>query len=53
MRRALDEYVIDGIHTTVSFHLKVLQHPAFMAGDFNTKFIETYFSPQKVLPANG
>jgi len=53
MRRALDEYVIDGIHTTIPFHLKVLQHPAFLAGDFNTKFIEKYFSAATAPPSHG
>lgn len=47
MIRALDEYVIDGIHTTIPFHLKVLEHDAFVSGDFNTKFIEKYFSNNK------
>ena len=42
MERALNEYVIEGVHTTIPFHLKVLQHPAFISGDFNTKFLEMY-----------
>ncbi|MFT8317438.1 MAG: acetyl-CoA carboxylase biotin carboxylase subunit [Sporolactobacillus sp.] len=42
MRRALSEYVIEGIHTTISFHQKLLQHPVFVSGKFNTKFLETY-----------
>jgi acetyl-CoA carboxylase biotin carboxylase subunit len=43
MERALDEYVIDGIHTTIPFHLKVLQNEAFKRGDVTTKFIEEHF----------
>ena len=43
MERALDEYVIDGIHTTIPFHLKVLRNEAFRRGDVNTKFIEEHF----------
>lgn len=43
MRRALDEYVIDGIHTTIPFHLKVLNNEAFIRGDVTTKFIEEHF----------
>ena len=27
MKRALDEFVIDGVHTTIPFHLKLLEHP--------------------------
>ena len=42
MQRALSEYVIDGIYTTIPFHLQVLKHPAFISGDFNTKFLEMY-----------
>ncbi|WP_062355982.1 acetyl-CoA carboxylase biotin carboxylase subunit [Bacillus kwashiorkori] len=42
MKRALNEFVIDGIHTTIPFHLKVLDHEAFKSGQFNTKFLELY-----------
>ena len=40
MERALDEYVIDGIHTTIPFHQKVLRNQAFHSGDVTTKFVE-------------
>jgi acetyl-CoA carboxylase biotin carboxylase subunit len=43
MERALDEYVIDGIATTIPFHLKVLRNKAFRRGEVTTKFIEEYF----------
>ncbi len=43
MERALDEYVIDGIHTTIPFHLKVLANSAFRRGEATTKFIEEHF----------
>jgi acetyl-CoA carboxylase biotin carboxylase subunit len=43
MERALDEYVIDGIHTTIPFHLKVLRNQAFRRGETTTKFIEEHF----------
>lgn len=43
MERALDEYVIDGIHTTIPFHQKVLKNEAFRRGEVNTKFIEEHF----------
>ncbi|MGN1400361.1 MAG: acetyl-CoA carboxylase biotin carboxylase subunit [Bacillus sp. (in: firmicutes)] len=42
MRRALSEFVIEGIHTTIPFHLKLLEHEKFVAGDFNTKFLELH-----------
>jgi len=40
MQRALDEYCITGIHTTISFHQRVLAHPSFQKGDVSTDFIE-------------
>ena len=43
MERALDEYVIDGIATTIPFHLKVMHNEAFRRGDVTTKFIEEHF----------
>jgi acetyl-CoA carboxylase, biotin carboxylase subunit len=42
MDRALREFVIDGIKTTIPFHLKLLHHPAFVSGDFNTRFLEIH-----------
>ena len=41
MERALDEFVIEGVKTTIPFHQKVMKHPAFIRGDFDTKFVET------------
>ncbi|MDG4655599.1 acetyl-CoA carboxylase biotin carboxylase subunit [Ectobacillus antri] len=42
MKRALSEFVIEGVHTTIPFHLQLLEHPAFVEGDFNTKFLEEH-----------
>ncbi len=42
MKRALSEFVIEGVHTTIPFHLKLLEHEKFVEGNFNTKFLETY-----------
>ncbi|GED56119.1 acetyl-CoA carboxylase biotin carboxylase subunit [Brevibacillus formosus] len=42
MKRALGEFVIEGITTTIPFHLKVLEHEVFVSGHFDTKFLETY-----------
>ncbi len=42
MKRALSEFVIEGVHTTIPFHLKLLDHEKFVEGNFNTKFLETY-----------
>ena len=42
-KRALKEFIVDGVPTTIPFHLKVLEHPEFIAGNITTKFIENYF----------
>jgi acetyl-CoA carboxylase biotin carboxylase subunit len=39
MRRALREYVVTGISTNLSFHERLLQHPRFIAGDYDTGFV--------------
>ena len=42
MYRALSEYVIEGVKTTIPFHLQLMQNDRFRAGDFNTKFLESF-----------
>ncbi|OZM57626.1 acetyl-CoA carboxylase biotin carboxylase subunit [Lottiidibacillus patelloidae] len=42
MKRALSEFIIEGVHTTVPFHLRLLEHESFVSGDFNTKFLEIH-----------
>lgn len=42
MYRALSEYVIEGVKTTIPFHLQLMQNEKFRAGDFNTKFLESF-----------
>ncbi len=42
MRRALREYVVTGIKTNLRFHERLLRHPAFVAGDYHTGFIEEH-----------
>ena len=42
MKRALGEFVIEGVKTTIPFHLKLLEHESFVNGDFNTKFLELH-----------
>ncbi|AYB38835.1 acetyl-CoA carboxylase biotin carboxylase subunit [Brevibacillus laterosporus] len=42
MKRALQEFMIEGVHTTIPFHLKLLEHEVFTGGQFDTKFLETY-----------
>lgn len=40
MRRALQEFAIDGVKTTIPFHLKLMQHHRFVSGDFHIQFLE-------------
>jgi acetyl-CoA carboxylase biotin carboxylase subunit len=42
MHRALTEYVIEGIHTTIPFHLQLMKDENFRSGNFNTKFLEGF-----------
>ena len=42
MRRALDEFYIEGVKTTVPFHRQLLDDPDFLAGNYTTKFMETF-----------
>lgn len=45
MIRAIDDYKITGVETTLRFCKYVLQHEAFVSGDFDTHFIKKYFDP--------
>lgn len=42
MYRALSEYVIEGVKTTIPFHLQLMQNEDFRAGNFTTKFLESF-----------
>ena len=48
MIRAIDEYDITGIKTTLSFCKYVFEHPAFIDGSFDTKFVERFFTPEDI-----
>ena len=42
MERALDEFIIDGVKTTIPFHQKLMKDENFRAGNYTTKFMETF-----------
>ncbi|AIQ37005.1 acetyl-CoA carboxylase biotin carboxylase subunit [Paenibacillus sp. FSL R5-0345] len=42
MKRALAEFAVEGIHTTIPFHQKLLEHPVFLDGNFDIKFLEEH-----------
>jgi acetyl-CoA carboxylase, biotin carboxylase subunit len=50
MMRAIEDFEITGIETTLGFGHFVMGHDAFRSGNFNTRFIETYFRPENLLP---
>ncbi|WP_224488012.1 acetyl-CoA carboxylase biotin carboxylase subunit [Robertkochia flava] len=49
MKRALDEFVIEGIKTTIPFHRQLMEHPDYIAGNYTTKFMEDFkMKPEEV-----
>jgi len=49
MIRAIDEYEITGLETTLGFCRFVMQHERFRAGDFDTRFVENHFTPNELI----
>ncbi|MEJ1240019.1 acetyl-CoA carboxylase biotin carboxylase subunit [Chryseolinea sp. T2] len=49
--RAIDEYTVTGVQTTLGFCRFVMTHPAFITGKFDTRFVELYFKPSVLQPA--
>ena len=47
MQRALEMFVVQGIHTTIPLHQKIFADPEFRAGEFDTKFMERFFEREK------
>ena len=46
MARALDMFIVEGIHTTIPLHRKIMQDEDFRAGNFDTKFMERFLEKQ-------
>ncbi|MFD0760542.1 acetyl-CoA carboxylase biotin carboxylase subunit [Lutibacter aestuarii] len=42
MKRALDEFIIEGVKTTIPFHRQLMDHPDYIAGNYTTKFMEDF-----------
>ena len=42
MKRALDEFVIEGVKTTIPFHRQLMDHPDYLAGNYTTAFMESF-----------
>jgi acetyl-CoA carboxylase biotin carboxylase subunit len=47
MARALDMFIVEGIHTTIPLHQKIMADPDFRAGNFDTKFMERFMTKRK------
>jgi propionyl-CoA carboxylase alpha chain len=48
LKKAIEEYTIEGVKTTLPFGTFVLNHPAFTSGNFDTGFVANYFHPNEV-----
>jgi acetyl-CoA carboxylase biotin carboxylase subunit len=42
MKRALDEFIIEGVKTTIPFHRQLMEHPDYLSGNYTTKFMEDF-----------
>ncbi len=42
MKRALDEFIIEGVSTTIPFHRQLMDHPEYVSGNYTTKFMEDF-----------
>jgi acetyl-CoA carboxylase biotin carboxylase subunit len=51
MRRALEETVVDGIDTTLAFHIRVLDDENFRKGEIHTGFIEEFLTRERAAAA--
>jgi acetyl-CoA carboxylase biotin carboxylase subunit len=47
MRRALDLFVVEGIHTSIPLHRRILADPDFLAGNFDTRFIQRFIGDNR------
>lgn len=48
MKRALDEFVIEGIKTTIPFHRQLMDHPDYIAGNYTTAFMDTFKMDEQI-----
>jgi acetyl-CoA carboxylase, biotin carboxylase subunit len=48
MKRALEEFVIEGVKTTIPFHIQLMEHPDYLAGNYTTKFMEDFVIEKQI-----
>jgi acetyl-CoA carboxylase biotin carboxylase subunit len=53
MRRALEMFIVEGIHTTIPLHRRILDDPDFQAGRFDTKYMERFLAKLQEERARG
>ena len=51
MSRALDMFIVEGIHTSIPLHREIMKHPDFIAGRLDTKFMERFFADREAKKA--
>jgi acetyl-CoA carboxylase biotin carboxylase subunit len=51
MRRALGMFIVEGIHTSIPLHRRILADPDFEAGRFDTNFIKRFMPPARTEPS--
>lgn len=42
MKRALNEFIVEGVKTTIPFHRQLMDHPDYLSGNYTTKFMESF-----------
>ena len=47
MKRALEEFYIEGVKTTIPFHRQLMENPDYLAGNYTTKFMEDFVMDNK------
>jgi len=47
MSRALEMFIVEGIHTTIPLHRRIMESPDFRAGEFDTKFMERFLESSR------
>ncbi|MEK7819781.1 MAG: acetyl-CoA carboxylase biotin carboxylase subunit, partial [Pseudomonadota bacterium] len=53
LRRALEEYVIDGLETTIPLHRRVIAEPTFVNGDYDIRWLEEFVAAGREKPPKG
>jgi len=52
MKEAIAAYEVEGVATTLPFGRFVLDHPAFVSGDFDTHFVQHYYTPERLMESH-